>query len=96
MHAAALRFDLYLRECRSLKTKRSVVKPVTDGLRRRHHLSVAEVGHQDSWQRAVIGVAAVASTHAHLLEILAEAERFVWSFPEVDVLEVQTRWLEEE
>lgn len=96
MHAAAMRVDLYLRECRSLKDKRAVVKPIVDGLRRRHHLSVAEVGHQNSWQRATIGVAAVAPTHAHLTDVLNSAERFVWSFPEVDVLQIDRRWLEQE
>ncbi|MGE3622129.1 MAG: DUF503 domain-containing protein [Acidimicrobiia bacterium] len=88
MHAAALRFDLYLRECRSLKAKRSVLRPVQEGLRRRLHVSVAEVGHQDSWHRASIGVAAVASSAAHLREVLDSVERFVWSFPEVEVVEV--------
>jgi uncharacterized protein len=96
MHAAALRIDLYLRECRSLKAKRAVVKPIVDGLRRRHHLSVAEVGYQSTWQRATLGVAAVAPSHAHLLDVLDAAERFVWSFPEVDVLDVERHWIEQE
>ena len=96
MHAAAMRVDLYLRECRSLKTKRSMVKPIVEGLRRRHHLSVAEVDHQDSWQRTVVGVAAVAASHGQLADVLAGAERFIWSFPDVEVLDVETRWLEQE
>jgi hypothetical protein len=96
MHAAAMRIDIYLRECRSLKDKRAVIKPLVDGLRRRHHLSVAEVNHQNSWQRATIGIAAVAPSHAHLTDVLDGAERFVWSFPEIDVLQMDRRWLEPE
>ena len=96
VHAAALRIELYLRDCRSLKAKRSLVRPVVEGLRKRHRLSASEVGHQDSWHLATIGVAAVAPTQRHLLEILDEAERFVWSFPEVEVLGVHRSWLEEE
>jgi uncharacterized protein len=96
MHAAALRIDLYVRECRSLKAKRSVLRPIVEGLRRRFRVSVSEIDHQDSWQRAVVGVAVVAPSHSHLTEVLQQVERFVWSFPEVEVLHVDRRWIEEE
>ena len=96
MHAAALRFELYLRECRSLKAKRSVVRPIVDGIWRRYRVSASEVAHQQAWHLATVGVAAVAPTHAHLGEVLDEVERFVWSFPEVEVLRVDRLWIEEE
>jgi uncharacterized protein len=96
MHAAALRVELFLRECRSLKTKRSLVRPIVEGLRKRYRVSVSEVDHQDVRQRATVGIAAVASSHAHLVEILDEVERFLWSFPEVEILTVDRRWIEEE
>jgi hypothetical protein len=94
--AAALRFELYLRECRSLKAKRAVIRPIVDGLRKRYRLSVSEVGHQNSWHLTTIGVAAVAPTQSHLHEVLDEVERFVWSFPEAEVLRVDRLWIEEE
>lgn len=94
MHAAAMQIDLYIRECRSLKAKRSALKPMVEGLRRRYRVAVSEVGYQDSHQRATIGVAAVAASHAHLVDVLDEAERFVWSFPESEVLTVERHWLE--
>ncbi|MGH9111588.1 MAG: DUF503 domain-containing protein [Acidimicrobiales bacterium] len=96
MHAAALRFELYLRECRSLKAKRSVVRPIVDGLWRRYRVSASEVAHQQAWHLATVGVAAVAPTPAHLGDVLDEVERFVWSFPEVEVLRVDRLWIEEE
>jgi uncharacterized protein len=96
MHAAALRAELFLRECRSLKTKRSIVRPIVEGLRKRYRVSVSEIDHQDVRQRATVGIAAVASSHGHLLEILDEVERFLWSFPEVEVLAVDRRWIEDE
>jgi uncharacterized protein len=94
MYAAAVRFDLYLRECRSLKAKRAATKPVIEGLRRRYGVSASEVDHQDAWHRCAVGVAAVASSEAHLRDILDEVERFVWSFPEVEVLAADRSWLE--
>ena len=96
MHVGALRIDLHVPESRSLKTKRSSVKSIVEQLRRRFHVAVAEVDHQDQWQRSVIGVAVVASSYGHLCEILDEVERFVWSRPDVMVLDIQRTWVEGE
>ena len=95
MHAAALAIDLHLvqPDIRSLKAKRAVVKPVLEGCRRRFGVSVAEVGHQDLWQRAEIGVAVVASSHRQLVDVLDAVERFVWSFPEVEVVSCERTWI---
>jgi uncharacterized protein YlxP (DUF503 family) len=96
VHAAALRFELFIPDCHTLKQKRAVVRPMVDGLRRRYHVSSAEVGALDKWQRAEVGVAIVAGSHSHVLDVLAEVERFVWSFPEVQVLASHRSWLEED
>ena len=66
VHAAALRIELYLRDCRSLKAKRATLRPVIEGMSKRHRVSVSEVDHHDNWHLATVGVAAVAPSHAHL------------------------------
>ncbi len=96
MHVAAVRFELFIPDCHTLKQKRAVVRPIVDGLRRRYRVASAEVGMLDKWQRADVGVAVVAATEAHVLDVLGEVERFVWSFPEVQVLGSYRSWLEEE
>lgn len=96
MHAAALRIELYLRESRSLKAKRALVRPVIEGLARRHRVSVSEVEHQDAWHLTTIGVAVVAPSQGRLDDVLDDVERFVWSFPEVEVLRIERLWIEEE
>jgi uncharacterized protein YlxP (DUF503 family) len=93
---AALRFELFLPDCHTLKQKRAVLRPIVDGLRRRYRVAAAEVGLLEKWQRADIGVAVVAGTEAHVLDVLGEVERFVWSFPEIQVLDARRAWLEEE
>jgi uncharacterized protein len=89
MHAAALRFELRIPESRSLKAKRAAVRPIIDGLRHKFRVSVAEVDHQDTWQRAAVAVAAVAATDGHLREVLATVERFVDGAPGVELLGVE-------
>ena len=96
VHAAAVRYDLHIPQSRSLKVKRQTIRPIVDGLRHRFHLSVAEVDFQDQWQRAAIAVAIVASTDSQLREVLAAVERFVVAAPDVELLDVETAWLESE
>ena len=95
MHVAAVRFELFIPDCHSLKQKRAVVRPMVDGLRRRFRVASAEVGELDKWQRADVGGAVVAGTESHVRDVLDEVERFVWSFPEVQVLAAHRSWLEE-
>jgi len=96
VHAAALRFDLHVPASRSLKAKRAAVRPIVDALRHRFHVSVAEVDHQDMWQRAAIAVAVVAESNRHLTEVLDTVERFVRSAPDVEVLDTTAAYLEPE
>jgi uncharacterized protein YlxP (DUF503 family) len=94
MFVLALSVELHLPECRSLKAKRSVLKPVTEGARRRYNVAVAETDHQNTWQRAAIGVAAVSATAHHAEEVVDEVERFIWSFPNLQVLSAARSWME--
>ena len=57
---------------------------------------MAEVDHQDQWQRAAIAVAVVGSSESQLREVLASIERFVVAAPDVELLDVETAWLESE
>jgi uncharacterized protein YlxP (DUF503 family) len=96
MYAAAVRFDLHIPQSRSLKVKRAAIRPIVDGLRHRFHVSVAEVDFHDQWQRSAIAVAVVAESESHLREVLASVERFVDIAADVELLDVETAWLESE
>ena len=94
MHAAAVRYELFVPESRSLKTKRAAIRPIVDSLRHRLHVSVAEVDHQDTWQRAAIAVAVVAESDGHLRQVLASVDRLVANAPGVELLDTETAWLD--
>ena len=96
VHAAAITFDLHVPESRSLKAKRAVIRPIVDGLRHRFHLSVAETGHLDQWQRAEIGVALVAATDDRVREVLDTVERFVASAEGIELLGTEVAWFDPE
>ena len=94
MHAAAMRFELRLRASRSLKAKRATIRPIVDGLRHRFRISVAEVDHQNQWQRTTIAVAIVGESEGRVRELLEAAERFVACARDVELIGCEIGWLE--
>ena len=77
MNAGVLRFTLRLPESGSLKDKRQVVRSLAQRIRNKFQVSVAEVGDNDLWQIATIGVACVTNTHRHCEEMLDEIVTYV-------------------
>jgi uncharacterized protein YlxP (DUF503 family) len=87
MLVAALRLDLRIPACGSLKEKRHVIKTLTNGIRSTYQVAVAETGYHDQWQRTELGIAVVGSEGYHLRKVLHGVERFVERWAEVDVID---------
>lgn len=84
-------FDLLLPgDSRSLKQKRSYVRPILAMLKK-FEVSVAEVGFHDLHGRAQIGVAVVAADPAQCRAVINTCENQVAGRPEVDLLSVRRR-----
>jgi hypothetical protein len=97
VYVGALALDVLLGDVRSLKQKRSAVRPLIAELRRGFPgAAVAETGHLEVHRRAEIGVAVVASTAGHCVEVLAACERLVAARPEVELLSARQRLFGEE
>ena len=78
MTVALLSLELFIPTSQSLKDKRMVVRRLKDRLHAMN-VAIAEVAHQDVWQRAGFGVVTVASSDAMaeqtLSSVLEEIER---------------------
>ncbi|MFH0242121.1 DUF503 domain-containing protein [Streptomyces sp. HK10] len=92
MYVGTISFDLLLGDVRSLKEKRSVVRPIIAELQRKYTVSVAEVGEQNIHRRALIGLATVSGDAGHVSDVLDRCERLVAARPEVELLSVRRRF----
>ncbi|MGZ6778950.1 MAG: DUF503 domain-containing protein [Mycobacterium sp.] len=81
-----LEFDLLLGDVRSLKQKRSAVRPVIAELQRKFGVSAAETGSHQLHRRAGVGMAVVAGDRTHVVNVLDAAERMVAARPEMELL----------
>jgi uncharacterized protein YlxP (DUF503 family) len=69
--------ELHLPDVGSLKGKRHALKGLKEKLRHRFELSVAEVDHQDLWQRATLALAYVSGNSRHANEVISKAVDFI-------------------
>ena len=91
MHLAVATWDLHLEGCLSLKDKRSVLKPLVVALRRAN-LSVAEIDHQDLWQRAGLACAVIGSNRSVVEAELRAADRLIEETDGVRIVDTVTEW----
>jgi uncharacterized protein YlxP (DUF503 family) len=97
MYVGALTLDVLLGDVRSLKQKRSAIRPLIAEVHRAFPgAAVGETGHLDLHRRAEIGVAVVADTAAHAVSVLEACERFVAGRPEIELLSARQRLFNDE
>jgi uncharacterized protein YlxP (DUF503 family) len=77
MIVGAALVELHVHGSHSLKEKRGVVRSVVQRIRNRFNVSAAEVGGQDTWQRAVIGIVTVGHEARAVRTVLDRVVEFV-------------------
>jgi len=87
MTVGIARLTLYLPEAHSLKEKRMVLRRVKDRARHKFNLAIAEVGENDIWQRAALGIAVLGSGRRFVESALDEVIRFIRAEAEVTNVE---------
>lgn len=96
MYVGSLALDVRLGDVRSLKEKRSVLRPIVAELQRRFAVAAAEAGHVELHRRALIGVAVVAADGGHCRDVLDACERLVAGRPEVELLSAHVELAKQE
>jgi uncharacterized protein YlxP (DUF503 family) len=88
-----LTLELRLDNSHSLKDKRHVVKSLKDRLRHKFNVAVAEIDHQDLWQRAAIAAVTVSSDHVHAEKVLQSVEDEAAALLGSELVETTVEWL---
>jgi uncharacterized protein YlxP (DUF503 family) len=69
--------EIHVHGSQSLKQKRGVVRSISRRVRNRFNLSVAEVGGQGTWQRAVLGLTTAGTNGGQVRTVLERAVEFI-------------------
>ena len=77
MFIGCLQVELLIPDSASLKEKRMVLKSIKQRLSNKFNISVAEVDHQDLWQRATLGIAMVSNENRHITQAMDKILNFI-------------------
>ncbi len=86
MIVGAAAVEIHIHGAQSLKQKRGVVRSISQRVRNRFNISVSEVGAQDLWQRAVLGLSAAGADRRQVRATLDRALEFIEDLHLAEVL----------
>ncbi|WP_243289836.1 DUF503 family protein [Bacillus sp. FJAT-47783] len=80
-------------DAQSLKEKRAVLQRIMMRIKNKFNISVAEMDHQNVWQRTKIGLVMISSNRSITENELNEALKLIDSFPEIERTATTFEWL---
>jgi uncharacterized protein YlxP (DUF503 family) len=86
LHHGLARLDLHLPGAASLKDRRQAVRRVSAALKGELGCSVADLGPDERWQRAVLGIAVAASSATGVERVLERIVPLAERDPRVEVV----------
>ncbi len=78
--------ELFIPDGHSLKDKRRILQSLKTRVRDKFNVSIAEVGEQDLWQKAILGLACVANESAHVNQVLDQVVNLMRAVPAVQLV----------
>jgi len=69
--------EIRIHGSQSLKQRRGVVRSITRRVSNRYNLSIAEVGGQDTWQRAELGLCSAGTDRQRVRSLIESAVAFI-------------------
>ena len=93
MVIGAARVELHVHGSQSLKAKRGVVRAISQRVRNRFNVAVAEVGGQDTWQLAVLGICTVSGDGQSARRRLEKAIDFIEDLHLAEVIDQEVEIL---
>ena len=77
MFVGMARIELFIPSSSSLKDKRRVIRSTIDLVRKHNNVAVAEIAHQDLWQRSCLGMTCVAGSAGGCDKVMQQVEKTV-------------------
>lgn len=87
MYVGALKLELYMPQCGSLKEKRQVIRSIIDRTSNRFNVAIAEVDKHDLRQLSSLGITCVSNSEYSVRDILIRVDRSIRALGTAEVLE---------
>ncbi len=92
MVVGILTISISIPQANSLKDKRRVIKSIKDRLRNGFNVSVAEIGDQDIWRSALLGVAVISEDASYANGVLSRVQDLVQNRSDAIMTNCELEW----
>ena len=92
MVVAVLIIDLSIPQSDSLKDKRRVIKSIKDKIRNNFNVSVAEIGAQDFWKSAQLGIAVISQDATYANGVISKIQDMIENRTETIMTNCTLEW----
>jgi len=93
MVIGVLQVELFLHGSQSLKDKRILLKSLKQRLHNNFNVSVSELGFQDKWQKALVGIACIGNENRAIDSMLSDVVNYINREKEIELLNYSTELL---
>ena len=80
------RIELRIHQAQSLKSKRQVIRRIKDRVKNKFNVSIAEVGENDKWQRALLGLALVGNDRRQINSALNAVTSYIENLNAAEII----------
>ena len=87
-----LTVSISIPQANSLKDKRRVVKSIKDRLRNGFNVSVAEIGEQDIWRTAILGIAVISEDATYANGVLSRVQDLIQNNCDAIMTNCELEW----
>ena len=92
-HVVLVVFEIHLPYCQSLKDKRMVLRRLKDRISNKFNVAIAEVAHQDSWQRSQLACTSLSTDKKRLQQLQSQIEAMVMENLDGELIYCDMEWL---
>ncbi|MBI1820511.1 MAG: DUF503 domain-containing protein [Nitrospirae bacterium] len=88
-----LSVSIHIPGSQSLKDKRQVIKSVMERTRNKFNVAIAEIGDNNLWQKAVLGIVCIGNEKKFINQVIDSVLNFIRSFPSLSLIDFQIELL---
>jgi hypothetical protein len=90
MTVGILQLVIFIKNSNSLKDKRRVLHSLKERLRNNFNLSIAQIDHEDKWQKTTLAIASIGKDRNNINSILSNIVNFIEKFSGIELIHYET------
>lgn len=93
MFVGIIKLQIRIYNSSSLKEKRRIIKSLIDRTKNKFNVAIAEIGENDTWRKAIIGISLVSNSKYAIDKQICYLFNFLESNPDIEIIDTEVEIL---